>query len=63
MNGNYLENVKYHVFWKLLHVAIQVLHGCHMQWNSYSKSLILNSCTLSIFPAPEIKKVVLVSKM
>ena len=36
---------------------------CHLQWNSYSKSLILNFRTLSIFPAPEIKKVVIVGKI
>ena len=32
-------------------IAIKFLHGGHLQWNSYLKSLILNSCTLSIFPA------------
>ena len=41
----------------------QVLHGCHLRWNSYSKNLILNSCTLSIFPGLEIKKLVLVGKL
>ena len=34
-----------------------------MQWNSYSKNFILNSCTLLIFPALEIKKQVFVGKM
>ena len=56
INGHYLKNVECHVHWKLQHVAIQYLHDCHLQWNSYSKSFNLNSCTLSIFPAPEIKK-------
>ena len=44
-NGHYLKNTKYHVHWKLLRVAIQILHDYRLQWNSYSKSLILNSCT------------------
>ena len=30
-NGQHIENVKYHVRWELLHVAIQFLHGCHPQ--------------------------------
>ena len=42
--------------WKLLHVAIYFLHCCHLQWNNYSKCLILNSCTFSVFPALEIKE-------
>ena len=53
----------YHVHWKLLHVAIKYLYECHLQWNSYFKSLILNSCLISIFPIPEIKKLALVSKI
>ena len=40
-----------------------VLHSCHLRWNSYLKSLILNSCTFSIFPALEIKKLVLAGKL
>ena len=30
MNGHCLKNVKDHVQWKLLHVAIQFLHDCHL---------------------------------
>ena len=44
-------------------VAVQLLHDCHLQWNSCSKNVILNSCTLSIFPALEIRKLVLVGKL
>ena len=57
------ENAKYHARWKQLHVTIQFLHGCHLLWSSYSKSLISNSCTFSIFPALEMKKLVLLGKI
>ena len=55
--------MKFYAHWKLLYGVIQFLHDRHLQWNCYSKSLILNSCTLSIFPALEIKKLVLLGKM
>ena len=42
--GHCRKNVKYHVRWKLLHVAIQLF---------YSKIFTLNSCTFSIFYALE----------
>ena len=57
------KNTKYHVQCKLLDVAIQFLHNCHLQWNSYSKSFILNSCTFSIFPAFEKKNFAFVGKI
>ena len=63
INGHYFENVKYHVCWKLLLVAIQFLYDCHLQWNSYSKSFIFNCCTISVFPALEIKKLVFIGKI
>ena len=31
INEHYFENVKYHVRWKLLLVAIQFLHEYHLQ--------------------------------
>ena len=63
INEHYPENVKYHFCWKLLLVAVLFLRDCHLQWNSYSKSFILNSRTLSIFPALEKKKLVFVGKI
>ena len=48
---------------KLPHVAIQFLHDYHLEWKNFLKSFILNSCTLSIFPTLEIKKLVFVGKM
>ena len=35
---------------------MQFLQGSHIQWSSYSESLILNSSMLSIINAYEIKK-------
>ena len=48
---------------KLLYIAKQFLNDCHLKWNSYSKSFILNSWTLSIFLALGIKKLVLVGEV
>ena len=59
----YLKNAKYHIRWKLLHAAIYFFHDCHLQWNNHSKKFILNSWTLSNFPALEIKKLVFVGEM
>ena len=58
INRHCLENVKIHVCWKimLLYIVILFLHECHLQWNTYSKGFILNFCTLSTFPALEVKK-------
>ena len=60
MNGHYLKNVKYHVCKKLIHVAIQFLHDCHLRWSGYLKSFIFNFFS---FPALEIKKLVFVDKI
>ena len=63
ISGHYLKNAKYHVHWKVLHVAIQFLDVLHLQCHSYLKSLILNSCTLSIFPALKIMELAFVGKI
>ena len=57
------KNAKDHVYWKLVHVSKQFLHSCHLERNSYSKSLILNSCTHSIFPTLEINMLGLLGKI
>ena len=63
INWHYLKKGKYHVRWKLINVAIQFLYDYHLKWNSYSKSFILNSWTLSVFSTPGMKKLVLFNKI
>ena len=63
INGHYLKNTKQHFSWKLLYVRIWFWYDCHPLLNSSSKIFILNSRTLSIFPALEIKKLALVGKI
>ena len=60
---HYVKKFKHHIWWKLLYITIPFLYDCHIQWNRHLKSLILNSCVLSTFPALEIKKPVLVHKI
>ena len=60
---NYLKNAKYCLRWRLHYVIIEYLYDCYPHWNSYSKSFIFNSCTLLIFPALEMKRLVLVGKI
>ena len=62
INGYSPKRAEYHVRWKLVHLGIQFLY-CHLEWNSYSKSFIFNSCTLSFFPVLEIKKLAFVGKI
>ena len=59
INGHYLKKNKISCLVKTtIYEATQFLYDCHLHWNNYSKSFILNSCTLSIFPALEIRKLI-----
>ena len=59
----YLKNTKSLFRWKLLYLSIWFLYDCYLQWISCMKDFIMNSHTLSIFPAPEINKPSLVGKI
>ena len=63
INGHYLKNTKLRFRWKLLYLGIWFSYDCHPQWINFSKTFILNSGTPSKFPALDIKKLAIVSKI
>ena len=63
INWDYLKNTKQRFRWKLLYARVWFLYDWHPHWNSCSKNFILNSRTVSIFPALDIKKLAIVGKI
>ena len=61
-NGQY-SKMQSILFAENCYMQPKFLHGCHLQWNNYSKNLTLNYFTLLIFPALKKKKLALVGKI